>query len=158
MKRIIVLKGKENTGKSSKIVELYKWMIDNFDCNYEGRIKEKNGDIFGTIDIGTLTIGFNSAGDNEEEVKRIDDLLKLPLPNKEPHIIICACRTKGKPYWYLRDNYSNSSEYLTHFIRLRAYPSAETESIKKRDDRILNELKTLLIGIPLRDDSTKKTS
>lgn len=95
MKKIFILKGNDNTGKTLKIKEIANWIINDYlvsnTVGLDMSIPKK--DVHGVLTINKLKIGFNSAGDNVDEVKGIDKLL-LEFEN-DIDIIICACRTKG---------------------------------------------------------------
>lgn len=151
MKKIFVLKGGDDTGKTTKINYIVDWIITNYSVTHSV-IKAINPvDRYGIIQINKLVIGFNTAGDNEAEVKKIDNLKGL-LNNDnnedaDVDIIICACRTRGKGRRYIISNFNYGKGWLRHFINVEKHnptiPALET----LRDLRITEELKTWLTGL-----------
>jgi hypothetical protein len=147
MKKIFILKGKSETGKTSKINQTAEWIINSYvtpntiGLDTSNYLKDTNG----ILTVKNLTIGFNSSGDNEWEVKKIDN---LKLSNDDsPDIIICACRTKGKGRKYINDNYNYSKGWLKVFIDVEEYSKSDLLNQGTRDTRVLNELQTWLIGL-----------
>lgn len=150
MKKIFILKGGDDTGKTTKINQIIDWILTNYSVTHSV-IKAINPvDRYGIIQVNKLVIGFNTAGDNEAEVKRIDLLKTLLNENNEPNdidIIICSCRTRGKGRKYIINNYNYGRGWLRHFINVEKFnptnPSLETI----RDARIIDELQTWLTGL-----------
>lgn len=147
MKKIFVLKGKSETGKTTKINQTAEWIINYYSStNTIGPTPLIYlEDTHGILMINNLSIGINSSGDDEWQVKKIDDL-KLSN-NDSPDIIICACRTKGKGRKYINDNYSYSNGWLKVFIDVEEYSKSDFINQNLRDNRVLDELKTWLIGL-----------
>ena len=143
MRKIIIVRGVHDTGKTTSINELYNWIISLDYQLIDNVTRNSNGDILGTITIGNLVIGFNSAGDKPKEVLKIEKL--KDEHGNFPDIIICASRTKGKPYKYLRDNFNQSTNWLRIIQNKRRFNS--TPERTQRDERTLAELKVRLIGI-----------
>lgn len=143
MRKIIVIRGVHNTNKTTSINEIYNWILS---LNYQlidNVTRNSNGDILGTVTIGNLVIGFNSAGDNLKEVKNIESL--KDANENYPDIIICASRTKGDPYNYLKDNFNQSSNWL-RIIHNKKRVNAIPERVQ-RDEQTFAELQVRLIGL-----------
>lgn len=151
MKKIFILKGKDGSGKTTKINTIAYWIIDTYKIpNTIGLdVTDYGKDTFGILTIGKLKIGINSAGDNEKEVKKLDKLIENESENNQIDIdiIICACRTKGKGRKYIIDNYNYSNGWLQKFINIDKFPKADIVNQNARDLRKFEELKTWLIGL-----------
>ncbi|WP_432672124.1 hypothetical protein [Flavobacterium sp. SM2513] len=147
MKKIFILKGGDDTGKTTKINHIIDWILTNYTI-LNSVVKPINQiDRYGIIQINKLTIGFNTAGDNETEVKKIDNLNGLLNNYNELDIIICACRTKGKGRQYIINNYNYSNGWLQKFINIEKFPKADVVKQSTRDIRKIEELKTWLVGL-----------
>lgn len=153
MKKIFILKGGDDTGKTTKINEIVDWILTNYTGSFSNIKRINTVDRYGVIQINKLAIGFNTAGDNEDEVKKIDYLKGL-LNNSDSNdgdndldIIICACRTKGKGRKYILNNYNYSNGWLQKFINIEKYAKADIASQTARDLRKIEELKTWLTGL-----------
>ena len=150
MKKIFILKGKSETGKTTKINEVAEWIISNYCCSNTIGLDSNNllKDTHGILTIKRMTIGINSAGDTETEVKKIDNLKPYNSESKNiPDIIICSSRTKGKGRKYIINNYNRSTDWLRVFINVEEYLKTDLKNQKLRDLRIINELKSWLIGL-----------
>lgn len=147
MKKIFILKGGENTNKTTIINTVAEWIINNYGIPNTIGLDSSNlkKDTFGVLQVGKLNIGFNSAGDTLDEVKKIDKLNNLN--DNDIDIIVCACRTKGKGRTYLLNNYNYSNAWLLKFINSERYPLADTLNQSIRNTRKIDELKTWLIGL-----------
>lgn len=154
MKKIFVLKGGNNSGKTTKINQIAEWIINTYSIpNTIGLdVLNYRKDTFGILTIGKLKIGINSAGDTEFEVKKIDNLFNSDINNDiniiDIDIIICACRTKGKGRKYILNKYNYSNGWLQKFINIEKFPKTDIANQTARDIRKINELKTWLIGLP----------
>ena len=150
MKKIFILKGKSETGKTTKINQIVEWIISNYGCMNTVGFNSNNFkiDTYGVLTIKKLTIGINSSGDTELDVKRIDNLKveETELINT-PDIIICSCRTKGKGRKHLIDNYNPSTGWLRVFINVEDYNKLDLKNQNYRDIRIIEELKSWLTGL-----------
>ncbi|TXD80701.1 hypothetical protein ESY86_20285 [Subsaximicrobium wynnwilliamsii] len=147
MRKIFILKGKSETGKTTKINQIAEWIINNYGCANTIGLNTTNylKDTHGILTVNKLTIGINSSGDNEWEVKKIDN---LSLPNDErPDIILCTCRTKGKGRKHIRDNYNRTNGWLSVFIGVEEFPILDIKNQTTRDTRVIEELKTWLTGL-----------
>lgn len=150
MKKIFILKGKSETGKTTKINQIVEWIISNYGCSNTVGLDSTNllKDTHGVLTIKKLTIGINSSGDTEWEVKKIDSLEVggTELINS-PDIIICSCRTKGNGRKHLINNYNYSKGWLRVFINVEEFNKLDLKNQKARDTRILEEIKTWLTGL-----------
>lgn len=146
MKKIFVLKGKSETGKTTKINQIAEWIINNYGCVNTIGLNTSNyeKDTHGILVVNKLLIGINSSGDNETEVRKIDNLF---INDIMPDIVICSCRTKGKGRKYLNDNYNRSKGWLKVFINVEEFNKADLKNQASRDINILSELKSWLIGL-----------
>jgi energy-coupling factor transporter ATP-binding protein EcfA2 len=149
MKKIFVLKGKDGSGKTTKINTIADWIIKTYNVQNTISLDVTNfqKDTFGILTIGKLKIGINSAGDNEGEVKKLDLLTDKNENQIDVDIIICACRTKGKGRQYIINNYNYSNNWLQKFINIEKFPKADVAKQNARDLRKIEELKTWLIGL-----------
>lgn len=150
MKKIFIIKGKSNTGKTTKINQIAEWIISNYHCSNTIGLDSSNllKDTHGILTIKKLTIGINSSGDDEHEVKKIDDLkVNNTENNSSPDIIICSCRTRGRGRRHIINNYNASTGWLRVFIDAEEYPKTDTQNQNLRDTRILDELKSWLTGL-----------
>ena len=95
-----------------------------------------------------MTIGINSSGDTETEVKKINNLKSNSSENNStPDIIICSCRTKGKGRRHIINNYNIANGWLSIFINVEEYQKTDLKNQNLRDVRIINELKYWLNGL-----------
>ena len=147
MKKIFVLKGKSKTGKTSKINQIAEWIIRNYGSPNTIGLNTSNylDDTNGILIVKKLSIGINSAGDNEWEVKKIDNL-KL-LNGGSPDIIVCASRTKGKGRRHINNNYNYSTGWLKVFIDVEEYSKGDLKNQNLRDARVIDELQSWLTGL-----------
>jgi len=143
MKKIFILKGNPNTGKTTKINTIADWIINNYSIPNTIKLDPADFklDTHGILTIKKLTIGINSAGDDFESVRKIDDI----AINSD--IILCACRTKGITYQHIYKNYNFATGWLDKIIYVEEYLPTQTIDIYNRDLRIIEELKTWLIGL-----------
>ncbi|PKV51890.1 hypothetical protein ATE84_3990 [Aquimarina sp. MAR_2010_214] len=143
MKRIIILKGVSNTGKTTKINQIADWIIRKYSIpNTIGLdIIDFEKDTMGLLKVNNLIIGINTAGDDDECIKQIDTI----APNCD--ILICSCRTKGVTYQHIYKNYNHNSGWLETKIIVDKIdpPSVVHQSI--RDANIIDEIQTWLIGM-----------
>ena len=150
MKKIFILKGKSETGKTTKINQAAEWIIVNYGCSNTIGLDPTNllKDSHGILTVNKLKIGINSYGDTESEVKKIDNLIsKIPEHTSVPDIIICSCRTRGKGRKHIINNYNKSTGWLRVFINVEEFSKTDLKNQKLRDTRILDELKAWLIGL-----------
>jgi hypothetical protein len=143
MKRIIVLKGISNTGKTTKINQISDWIIRKYAIpNTIGLdITNFEKDTIGILKINNLLVGINTAGDDDECIKQIDAI----APNCD--ILICSCRTQGVTYQHIYKNYNRSSGWLETIIYVNKINPSNLASQAIRDLGIIDELQTWLIGL-----------
>lgn len=146
MKKIFILKGVSNTGKTTKINQVAEWIITTYSVPNTIGLDITNYEIntWGVLTIGNLVIGFNSAGDNLNEIKKVDKIVR-DFPNVD--IIICACRTKGITYQHLYKNYIRRNGWLDTYINVDELLPTDIVNQQIRDNRIVRELETWLIGL-----------
>ncbi|GAO31728.1 hypothetical protein [Geofilum rubicundum] len=147
MKKIFILKGKNDTGKTIKINRIAEWIINNHGAtntiNFDSN--DLKNDINGVLEVSNLTIGINSSGDNLMEVRKIERL-KSEI-GEYPDILLCACRTKGKGRKYIDNNFNYSKGWLKIYIDVKEHNSASTEKQMIRDERIIAEMQAWLTGL-----------
>lgn len=143
MKKIIVLKGVSNTGKTTKINIIADWIIRKYNIpNTIGLdVLDFEKNTFGLLTINNLIIGVNSAGDDQMCIEQIDKL--SPLCD----ILICCCRTKGITYQHIYKNYNRNTGWLDTIIPVDEISPANPVNQAIRDARIVDELQTWLIGL-----------
>lgn len=148
MKKIFILKGVSDTGKTTKINTIAQWIIENYGAENTIGLNIDNLEIntWGILKVGNLIIGINAAGDNEHEILKVDDLVK----QFDIDIIICACRTKGITYQHLYKNYIRRNGWLDTYIDVNHLDKNDISGIQNRDTRILEELRTWLVGLEKR--------
>ncbi|KIX19892.1 hypothetical protein SY27_15275 [Flavobacterium sp. 316] len=141
MKKILIVKGVSNTGKTTIINEVIDWVIDNY-TNTNTITLEWNGvDRFGLIQVGNFRIGFISEGDTYDHVKkRLNE-----MHNLDCDVIVCACRTRLSSYsavWEFINLYNASRlTYLHRFIDV-SLPANITQTALT-----VEELETWLTGL-----------
>lgn len=142
MKKIIIVRGVEDTGKTTTIQKIIAWLENNYTINKTFQENE-HGDTRAVFEIGNFTIGFNSSGDNLLEVAKIEKL----KTNRGTYadIIICASRTRGETQKFFKENFSYNQNWLKIYQNVRRVDPMEERA--KRDTRIFEEIKTRLIGI-----------
>jgi hypothetical protein len=141
MKKILIVKGVSNSGKTTIINEVIDWVIFNY-TNTNTITIERNGvDRFGFIQVGNFRIGFISEGDTYDHVKmRLDEMHNLNCD-----VIVCACRTRLSSYsavWeFINLHNMGRLNYLHRFIDV-FLPANTTQTAIK-----VEELQTWLTGL-----------
>ena len=143
MKKMFTLKGVSSCGKSSKIKAIAEWIRDNYNPKVLG-INFNDWDILGVLQVGKLKIGFVSAGDNKECVMGADKILQ---ENPDIDIIINCCRTKGETYQYINSKYNYNNGWIGKYIDVEKFDANEVTKQQQRDDKIIEEIKSWLLGI-----------
>lgn len=143
MRKLIVLKGAGDTGKTTKINTLANWIINTYSIPntiglYPGNLLKNT---FGILTIKNLRIGINSSGDTLACVKKIEKI------EKDCDIIICCCRTQGITYQYLYKNYNRRTGWIEIYLPCEKYPMSDVNNQNLRDIRIFEDLKCHLIGL-----------
>ncbi|WP_333660974.1 hypothetical protein [Chishuiella changwenlii] len=143
---MFTLRGVSNCGKSSKVKDIADWIINTYPqhININNSINLNKGDIKGILQINNLKIGFNSSGDDISCVLNNDDLL-----NNYPDIdiLINSSRTKGATRNHLEKNYNYSTGWLVKYIYVQKFNPSNLNQEQTRDNLILDELKSWLIGL-----------
>lgn len=142
MRRIIIIRGVHDTGKTTKVNDIAEWIIGKYGIE-NTLVENKNGDILGVLRVDNLIIGLNSSGDNLAEVEKIRQL--KDGEDNYPDIIICASRTKGAPHNYFKENFGYNNGWLKVYHNVRKLNTDDERKI--RDERIIEEIKTRLIGV-----------
>lgn len=145
MRKIFVLKGVSNTGKTTKINTIADWIINKYGIPNTIGLNQNNlkEDTLGIMIINNLTIGFNSSGDTLSEVKKIEKLKEEDYPD----IILCACRTRGKGLKFLKNTFNYSNGWLPVYLKIDEFSKVDIVNQSKRDLQILDDLQTWLIGL-----------
>ncbi len=143
MKKIFVLKGNSDTGKTTKINTIAEWIINKYNIpnTINLDVTDLKKDTYGILTINNLRIGINSAGDNFDLVRKIDSL----APTCD--IIIASCRTKGITYQHLKKNYNWANNWLDKYIDVHEYQATQTNQIAARDLQIIDVLQSWLTGL-----------
>ena len=136
MKKMFTLRGASSCGKSSKIKAIAEWIRDNYSPIVLG-INFNDLDILGVLQVGKLKIG-------EECVKGADEILQQ-YPDID--IIINCCRTKGETYQYINSTYSYNNGWIGKDIYVEKFDANDNKRQKQRDDKIIEEIKSWLLGI-----------
>lgn len=142
-RKIFYFKGSGNTGKTTKINTVAEWIINTYRIANTIGLDTTNleKDTYGILTIGKLKIGINSAGDNKPEVSKIDNFAQ------EVDIIICSCRTKNGSFQHIRSNYNYAHGWLGVKLKVDNLASTDIAGQATRDTRLIEDLKTWLIGL-----------
>ncbi|HAO06427.1 MULTISPECIES: hypothetical protein [Chryseobacterium] len=141
MKKMFTLRGVSKTGKTTKVKLIAEWISNNY-LNKEFDLKK--GDICTVFEVDNLYIAFVSAGDDINQVKKINNLLK---EYENIDIVINACRTRGAGRKYLEGNFNKEKGWLVKNIFVKKLGKEMIEEQEIRDSKILEELKTWLTGV-----------
>lgn len=151
MKKMFTLRGVANSGKTTKIKQIAQWVIDNYPVSIPHNIDVSKGDILGILQVNKLRIGFVSAGDDLEQVKRLEQLLSHGNgeDNSENSIdiIVNACRTRGAGRKYLQTNFNRKTGWLTTNIYVEKFAKTQITQQIVRDAALIDELKSWLTGL-----------
>lgn len=126
MKKIIVVKGKSEVGKTTSIKQIYQWIKTNYIVRNILPNTWTGADIKTIIEADNFRIGICSAGD-------YGDIVKSYLAEFEKyncHLIICACRTKGETFHAIQSYWSKG--YLIDYIRVSKISNNTFVEIKRR--------------------------
>ena len=141
MKKILIVKGISDTGKSTIINQVIDWVLANY-TNTNTITFEVNGfDRYGYIQVGQFRIGFISEGDTYKHVKlRLDELHLLDCD-----VIVCACRTRLSSFsavWeFINLHNTVRLSYLHRFIDV-LFPANTPQTAL-----VVEELQTWLTGL-----------
>lgn len=89
MKRIIALRGKGNSGKTTTITLLAQILQKNGWQQVPGKYKQYGKDFIDMYQKGSILLGVTSSGDTFDLVNN----MLQQMDNAKCHIGICACRT-----------------------------------------------------------------
>lgn len=144
MKKILILKGVSDAGKSTIINQVIDWVLANYTNTNTITFEGNRVDRYGCIQVGLFRIGFISEGDTYEHVKlRLEELHLLNCD-----VIVCACRKRLSSYSAIWEfiNLHNTARltYLHRFIDV-FFPANTPQT-----DLVVEELQTWLTGLEKR--------
>jgi ABC-type dipeptide/oligopeptide/nickel transport system ATPase component len=138
MKRAIIIRGQSGSGKSTTLRVIFRWLR----LYYKPVISNywSNGDIGCQMQIGSLSIGFCSAGDEGSQVQEF--LNNCITGNCD--IIIGACRAKG-----------GTNQAVLKTLGMPAFVKSYISTyhvhkplIKSFNKQCIREVRAHLIGLP----------
>ncbi len=107
MSRIIALKGRGNSGKTTTINMLPNILLANGYSRVAGMFQQHGGDFLDVFENGKQRVGITSSGDTYDLVHdRLTDLI-----NAKCDVCVCACRTSGGTHTAIY----NFTGYTSHF-------------------------------------------
>lgn len=107
MSRIIALKGRGNSGKTTTINMLPNILLANGYSRVAGMFQKHGGDFLDIFENGKKRVGITSSGDTYDLVhNRLTDLV-----NAKCDVCVCACRTSGGTHTAIY----NFTGYTSHF-------------------------------------------
>lgn len=141
MKKIIILKGISNVGKSTILNQLINWLLNNHTQTNNIKIEGNKVDRYGLIEIKGYKIGIITEGDRyHHTVMRLNE-----IHNQNCDVIVCCCRTRLSSYTAVKEfihNHNNPQKsYLPIWINL--LPAVNN----LQSNQTLLELKAYLKGI-----------
>jgi hypothetical protein len=107
MSRIIALKGRGNSGKTTTINMLPNILLANGYSRVAGMYQKHGSDFLDVFENGIQRVGVTSSGDTYDLV---DDRL-TDLVNAKCDVCVCACRTSGGTHTAIY----NFTGYTSHF-------------------------------------------
>lgn len=114
MKTIICLIGRQNSGKTSSIREVYKSITGNY--------PDEEGDFNGTYQHPEFgNIGFSSWGDPGANEEPLDEILQMNCD-----FVISACRSKGQTIDVV-EKLANKYNYQVYYVYLMHGERADTK-------------------------------
>jgi len=125
MKKIIALKGKSNTGKTTSIKRIYEWIKNNYAIKIITPNTWSGDDIKTIIKVDGFVIGICSAGDEGSTVKSYMD----EFDKNRCDLILCACRTKGQTFQAIQSY--RSKGYLIDYIYTKEISDRTFSEIKR---------------------------
>jgi hypothetical protein len=120
MNRIIALKGRGNSGKTTTIHLLPNLLLNSGYKRVAGMYQKHGKDFLDVFENGKQRIGITSSGDTYDLVyHRLNDLV-----NAKCDVCVCACRTSGGTHTaiYKFKGYTSHFEQKTY----AAYPVQES--------------------------------
>lgn len=141
MKKILIVKGISDAGKSTIINQVIDWVLGNYTNTNTITFEGNGGDRYGYIQVGRIRIGFISEGDTYEHVKlRLEELHLLDCD-----VIVCASRTRLSSYsavWeFINLHNTVRLSYLHRFIYV-SFPANTPQT-----NLVVEELQTWLTGL-----------
>lgn len=141
MKKIFIVKGISDTGKSTIINQVIDWVLANYTNTNTITVEGNSVDRYGYIQVGQFRIGFISEGDTYEHVKlRLEELHLFDCD-----VIVCACRTRLSSFsavWeFINLHNTVRLSYLHRFIDV-FFPANTPQTAL-----VVEELKTWLTGL-----------
>ena len=107
MSRIIALKGRGNSGKTTTINLLPNILLANGYSRVPGMFQQHGSDFLDVFENGVQRVGVTSSGDTFDLVHdRLTDLV-----NAKCDVYVCACRTSGGTHTAIY----NFTGYSSHF-------------------------------------------
>lgn len=107
MSRIIALKGRGNSGKTTTINLLPNILLANGYSRVAGMYQNHGSDFLDVFENGKQRVGVTSSGDTYDLVHdRLTDLI-----NAKCDVCVCACRTSGGTHTAIY----NFTGYSSHF-------------------------------------------
>lgn len=142
-KTIISIHGKSNQGKSETIKKVCELILETYpDATSSIKNIDYTGDIFLTIIIGKIKIGFESQGDPNSRMI-YDDTIEN-LAKEGCNIIICATRTGGMTVKKV-DEIADRYDYHTLWISSFYSPFLNPKVLNRYGaDNIINIIKGLI--------------
>lgn len=126
MSRIIALKGRGNSGKTTTINILPNILIANGYSRVAGMYQKHGGDFLDVFENGKHRVGVTSSGDTYDLVHdRLTDLI-----NAKCDVCVCACRTSGCTHTAIY----NFTGYTSHFEQKTYAPTPAQEPIVNAAD------------------------
>lgn len=150
-KTIIAVHGRAGEGKSETIKKVCQILLRDFPNAIPSKKPNYSQDIFLTIQLDTIKIGFESQGDPNSRMIYDDTITKLADEklNKELggcDIIICATRTTGmtvKKVDKIADNYGYNTLWISSFFSPKLNHAVLND---KAANNIVEIIKSLIVG------------
>jgi hypothetical protein len=141
MKKILIVKGVSDAGKSTIINQVIDWVLANYTNTNTITIEGNGVDRYGYIQVNRFRIGFISEGDTYEHVSmRLEELHLLDCD-----VIVCASRTKLSSFtavWeFINLHNAVRLSYLHRFINV-SFPANTPQT-----DLVVEELQAWLTGL-----------
>lgn len=133
MKKIIAVKGKSNTGKTTSIKKIHEWIRKNYAVKIIIPNTWTGDDIKTIIEVDGFKLGICSAGDLGLSVKSYMD----EFDKNHCDLIICACRTKGQTFKVIQGYWSKG--YLINYVYTKEISDTTFSEIKRRILGLSNE-------------------
>lgn len=129
MSRIIALKGRGNSGKTTTINLLPNILLANGYNRVAGMFQQNGGDFLDVFENGKQRVGVTSSGDSYDLVHdRLTDLV-----NAKCDVCVCACRTSGGTHTAIYDftGYTSLFEPKTYAVSPAQEPTVNASDANK---------------------------